>query len=71
MIRTPVQSTSISSIGYDVATMTLEVQFLQSGYVYQYQGVPHDVYSAFMAAGSKGQYLNYTIKNAYTYTRTE
>ena len=39
MDRNQVASSNIRSIGYDMQTQTLEVEFL-SGWVYQYYGVP-------------------------------
>lgn len=61
MERTPVSSSNIESVGYDAATRTLEVEFL-SGSVYQYSNVPADKFTGMMNASSKGDYLNYWIK---------
>lgn len=68
MERYSVASSNISSIGYDEATETLEVEFL-SGSVYQYYGVPRQLYEQLMQEGSKGRFLNTYIKNAYGYSR--
>lgn len=68
MERVPVSSSNIASIGYDVDSQTLEVEFRNST-VYQYFGVPAHVHQEFMDAGSKGQYLNRNIRNAYGYAR--
>ena len=70
MDRSPVASTNVSSIGYDANTETLEVQFL-SGRVYQYYGVPDNVHERMMGASSKGQFLNYYVKNLFPYSRVE
>jgi hypothetical protein len=68
MERTPVSSSNISSIGYEESTATLEVGFL-SGKVYQYYGVPLEVYQGFISAGSHGTYLNQVIKKGgYPYS---
>jgi hypothetical protein len=64
----PVTSTTVSGLGYDEASSTLEVHFT-SGAVYQYLEVPPAVFADFMHAPSKGQYLNYEIKNSYRYVR--
>jgi hypothetical protein len=61
--RTPVQSSNIASIGYDTETLTLEVEFLSGG-IYQYFGVPQDVYDSFISASSKGTFFHHNIKNA-------
>lgn len=67
MQRTPVSSSNIASIGYDPASKTLEVGFL-NGTVYQYYNVPQSVYNGLMSAGSHGGYLDAYVKKAgYTY----
>lgn len=68
MDRYQVASTNIAAIGYDFTTQTLEVEFL-SGWVYQYYGVPENLYQQIMQTSSKGQFLNQYIKNAYPYSR--
>lgn len=68
MDRYSVASSNISSIGYDTATETLEVEFL-SGAVYQYYNVNQNMYDRLMQESSKGRFLNTYIKNAYPYTR--
>lgn len=57
MNRTPVRSSNISSVGYDPASRTLEVEF-NSGGVYQYSGVPETIYQGFTRAASKGSYFH-------------
>ena len=49
-------------------TQTLEVEF-QSGWVYQYYGVPEFLHENIMQASYKGQFLNQYIKTAYPYSR--
>jgi hypothetical protein len=68
MNRTPVSSSNVASIGYDVNTLTLEVEFV-SGSVYQYFDVPETLYQEFMRASSKGKFLHANIKNNYRYTQ--
>jgi hypothetical protein len=68
MNRNQVASSNIASIGYDTTTQTLEVEF-QSGWVYQYYGVPEILHQEIMRAPSKGQFLHQYIKNAYPYSR--
>lgn len=62
MERVPVYSSCIASIGYDPKTRELEVEFLEDGEVYRYTDVPPEEYAAFMAADSKGTYLNEVFK---------
>jgi hypothetical protein len=64
MERTRVISSNIASIGYDMHTTTLEVQF-NAGGIYQYYGVPVGIYRALMGASSKGSYFAATIKPNY------
>jgi hypothetical protein len=62
MRRIPVRSTSIASIGYLAAERELEIEFRGSGDVYRYFDVPAEEYAAFLAAESKGTYLNQVFK---------
>ena len=64
MRRTPVESSAISSIGYEARSKTLEVEF-QSGSVYDYREVPRDVYESFLASSSKGRFFARRIRNLY------
>ena len=69
MERTPVQSSSVSSVGYDRDSSTLEVEFL-NGSVYQYFGVPESIFDGLMNAPSKGTFLDQFVKKAgYSYAR--
>lgn len=68
MDRYNVSSSNIASVGYDPVTSTLEVEFLD-GAVYQYYGVPQNMFDQLMQEASKGRFLNTYIKNAYSYSR--
>lgn len=68
MERYSVASSLVASVGYDENTETLEVEFLNSA-IYQYYGVPRNVYEQFMSDTSKGTFLNVYIKNFYGYSR--
>lgn len=68
MDRNYVSSSNIASIGYDEGADTLEVEFL-NGSVYQYYNISKEMYDQLMQAGSKGQFFNAYIKNAYPYSR--
>lgn len=69
MDRIPVQSSNVASVGYDEMSATLEVGF-NDGSVYQYFGVPPDVYEGLMNTSSKGSFLNhYVKKGGYSYTK--
>lgn len=66
MPRHPVRSSNIASIGYDGATHTLEVEFVNRS-VYQYYNVPQSVYEGLMNASSHGSYLASHVKDVYRY----
>lgn len=69
MKRTHVNSTSISSIGYDELTQTLEVKFLENGEIYQYLKVPKKIYKELLSADSIGAYLNKEIKTKFKFKK--
>jgi hypothetical protein len=62
MRREPVRSRSIKSIGYEHAKQILEIEFRDGPRVYQYYGVPLDIYGRLMTAESKGTFVNQLIK---------
>lgn len=68
MDRVPVQSSNISEVGYDPASMTLEVAFT-NGTIYQYFDVPETLYQELLHAESVGKFLNTQIKNSYRYVK--
>jgi hypothetical protein len=68
--RTAVESTNVASVGYDIESAVLEVEFAHGG-IYHYFGVPLFVYQGLMNASSKGKYLNEVVKRGGDlYTRT-
>lgn len=70
MERQHVRSSNIVAIGYQAEIAVLEVEFL-NGSIYQYHGVPLDVYDGFMHAASKGQYLNARIKGRFQFRQVQ
>lgn len=68
MRRTSVNSSNIVAVGYDLATFTLEVEFM-NGSIYQYFNVSQYLYHQLMNASSKGQFLNDYIKYSFRYQR--
>ena len=65
MNRTPVSSSNIRSVGYDEATATLEIEF-ESGDIYQYDGVPLDLYKGLLKASSVGTFFHTYVKRAFS-----
>ncbi|BBZ67298.1 KTSC domain-containing protein [Mycolicibacterium insubricum] len=68
MERTFVSSSNLNSVGYDEASMTLEVEF-KDGSLYQYFDVPGSMHQGLMGASSVGQYFTQNIRNAFRYSR--
>jgi curved DNA-binding protein CbpA len=64
--RIRVESSNIHSVGFDVGSKILQVEFL-NGSVYQYNNVPKYVYDELMQAASKGKYFNKNIVFSYKY----
>lgn len=62
MKREPVDSTTIASIGYMPQRRALEIEFRDSGTLYLYFDVSAQEHAQFMAAPSKGFYLNHVFK---------
>ena len=62
MQREPVSSSSIAAVGYDAATLTLEIEF-HNGRIYQFFGVPAEMAHALRAAKSTGAYFNKYVRN--------
>jgi len=72
MKREPIDSRVIASVGYDPAWRVLELEFLETGEIYDYFEVPPEIYAAFRSAASKGSYLNTTFKAyGYRYVRVK
>lgn len=68
MVRQPVSSSNLISVGYDAESGTLEIEF-KGGRVYQYFSVPESVYLALVGAGSVGGYFHAHVKDAYRYAQ--
>ena len=65
MERTPVESKSVASVGYDSERFELEVEF-HNGRVYRYGQVPIAAYRLLLQAPSVGEYINKVIKPRFT-----
>jgi len=55
-------SSVIASMGYDAIQRVLELEFRETGRLYDYFDVPPEEYAEFLAAPSKGTYLNQIFK---------
>ncbi|MBU7037634.1 MAG: KTSC domain-containing protein [Theionarchaea archaeon] len=70
MIRKPVSSSNLRSVGYDSESRILEVEF-QGGGIYQYFDVPESTYDALMSAPSHGSYFHRHVRNRYQYRKMQ
>jgi hypothetical protein len=68
MIRQPVQSSNIKSVGYDSQNKTLEVEF-KSGGIFQYHNVNEDAHKNLLNADSIGSHFHKNIKSNYGSTK--
>lgn len=68
MDRQSVRSSNIKSIGYDLKSKTLEIEFHDGG-VYQYFDVQESVFNSLMSASSRGSYFHKYIKDKYRWTK--
>lgn len=68
MRRKLVESSAISSVGYDPRHETLEVEF-RSGTIYRFFDVPSEIYDAFVRSSSKGRFFGQKIRGQFESTR--
>lgn len=68
MDRRNIESTMIRSIGYDVSSSTLEIEF-NDGPIWQYYDVPESLWFEFDACDSHGKFFHSRIKNQYSGNR--
>ena len=61
-----VDSSCIDAIAYDEAISALKIRF-NSGDIYEYERVPHQIYMNLLDADSKGSFFNRHIKNVIPY----
>ena len=66
IVRIPVDSRSLASVGYRASDGTLEIEFKNGG-LYSYHSVPSRYYRELMAAESKGTYFTRSIRNAFMF----
>lgn len=66
---TPVSSSQIAAVGYDVDTQELRIAF-NNGALYAYDDVPQDVFDNLKQSASVGSYFHSAVKNAgYSFRR--
>jgi hypothetical protein len=68
MKTTPVESSTLATVGYDEGSQLLQLEF-RSRAVYRYFAVPTAVHEALLKATSKGSYFNQAIRGRYRFVR--
>ena len=68
MHRFELNSSLMTSAGYDDSTRTLEIEFRHGG-VYQYAQVPDALYAALLHASSKGRFFHQHIHGIFGFNR--
>lgn len=69
MDRKYVESSMITSIGYDASQAILEVEFKTNGQAWQYFDVPEYIWYEMGSAPSVGKYFHANIKGTYSESR--
>jgi hypothetical protein len=62
----PVTSSNVAALGYDETSKTLAVKF-NSGTLYHYFDVPHEIYTEAMKAKSIGAFLNLKVARKFKF----
>ena len=68
MDRTAVNTANLASVGYELSSLTLEIEF-ENGSVHQYFDVPETQWQGLMQAGSHGGNLNAYIRYNHRYAK--
>ncbi|NBC08742.1 MAG: KTSC domain-containing protein [Bacteroidetes bacterium] len=64
--RIPIDSSMIEAAAYDKNSKTLYLQFLNTGKVFAYKGVPEDTFQELLDADSVGRFVRSEIKGLYS-----
>ncbi|MGH8756692.1 MAG: KTSC domain-containing protein [Burkholderiales bacterium] len=68
MERKSVNSSTIRSVGYELGSQTLEIEFT-SGSIYQYSRVSPEIHRKLIAAPTIGSYFKNNIEDEFTAKR--
>jgi hypothetical protein len=63
-----IQSSNVKKTEYDTETKKLVVEF-NNGSLYEYEEVPHQVYTQFRMAESQGKFFSSKIVKTYTHKK--
>jgi len=68
MPRIPIESSAVSSVGYDPQAKALDIEYA-GGAVYRYAPVPDRIVRQLLRAPSKGRFVNTRIRDTYPFRR--
>jgi hypothetical protein len=63
-----IQSSNLVKTEYDTITKTLVTEF-KNGLRYEYEDVPHQLYTSFRSSESQGKFFNTSIAKAFKYKK--
>jgi aspartokinase-like uncharacterized kinase len=63
-----IQSSNLVKTEYDTLTKKLVVEF-KNGLKYEYDEVPHQLYTSFRSSESQGKFFNTSIAKAFKYKK--
>lgn len=69
MERKYIESSMITSIGYDFQQSVLEIEFKKNGQIWQYFDVPENLWYEMESASSVGKFFHSNIKGVFTENR--
>lgn len=64
----PISLGNLKLVGYDLPLQTLEINF-QNDIIFEYYGLPKNIYGCLIVATSYGRYFHLCIRNRYWYKR--
>ena len=67
-INVVINSTNLKFASFQTESRTLSVTF-KNGTIYEYYGVPWDIFTKFRMSNSQGKFLNSNINKAYEYKK--
>ena len=66
----PVESSNLESLGYDAETSTLRIEFKNGG-IYEYEGVPQELFDFFISSESVGKFFFSDIRSQFDGVRVQ
>lgn len=70
LIIVEINSSNLKSAKYNTESKDLEITFNNNS-VYEYKGVPWEVFTRFRMSESQGKYFNTNISKNYTYKKIQ